>query len=226
MSIKTVLKNNSCFRHLAAFIYSFARNHISVHGHNNQIVRAGAFMSGCRIRINGSNNRIILNSEGSLNYLKDLVISIHGNDNNIIIGRNVSTQGLSFSVEDDNNRIVLGDNFTGGGFSELAAIEGTEIIFGSDCMLSAHITIRTGDSHSILDAKMRNRINPSKSVIIGNHVWVGNTVLIFKGANIGSNSIIAGGSVVTGKSFPSNCIIGGNPAKVIKDNIDWKVERI
>lgn len=225
MNIKLFLKKHSQLRNLAAFIYSFARNCISIHGKDNHIIRAGVFLSGCKIKINGSHNRVILNS-GGINFLKDITISIYGNNNIIKIGKNVSSQNLAFCIEDNNNRIVLGDNFRGGSFSELAAIEGTEIIFGDDCLLSAHITIRTGDSHSILNAMTRDRINASKSVILGNHVWIGNTVLIFKGANIGDNSIIAGGSVVTGKSFPTNSIIGGNPAKIIKDNVDWEIKRI
>jgi len=45
-----------------------------------------------------------------------------------------------------------------------------------------------------------------------------------KGAKIGDNSIIAAGSVVTGKTFPANAIIGGNPAKVIK-YIDFENKR-
>jgi len=45
-----------------------------------------------------------------------------------------------------------------------------------------------------------------------------------KGAKIGDNSIIAAGSVVTGKTFPANVIIGGNPAKVIKYKEELKNE--
>lgn len=226
MSIKVFLKRNVKLRNIAAFLYSFAQNRKIVRGVDNRINRANAFMSGCKIMIYGSHNRLIFNSEGGVNFLKNITISIHGNNNVIILGSNVSTQNLSFCIEDDNNRIELGDNFQGGGFSELAAIEGTEIIFGKACMLSAHITVRTGDSHSILNATSKERINDSRSVIFGDHVWIGNTVLIFKGTKIASNSIIAGGSVVAGKSFPPNCIIGGNPAKVIKENVDWKVERV
>lgn len=225
MSIKALLKRNVKLRNFAAFLYSFARNRKNIRGVDNHIDRANAFMSGCKIRIYGSHNRLIFNSNG-VNFLKNIIVSIHGNNNVIILGSNVSTQNLSFCIEDDNNRIELGDNFQGGGFSELAAIEGTEIIFGKSCMLSAYITVRTGDSHSILNATTKERINDSQSVIFGDHVWIGNTVLIFKGAKVASNSIIAGGSVVTGKSFPPNCIIGGNPAKVIKENVDWIVERI
>ena len=38
-----------------------------------------------------------------------------------------------------------------------------------------------------------------------------------KGAKIGDNPIIAAGSVVLGKEYPSNVIIGGNPARIIKE---------
>lgn len=225
MNIKTLLKNNIKLRNFVALIYSFARNHKTIHGKNNHIEKRGAFMSGCKIKIYGSHNKIIL-TPGGISFLKDVSISIHGNNNMILLGKNISTQRLSFCIEDDNNRIEIGDNFQGGSFSELAAIEGTEIIFGKDCMLSANITVRTGDSHSILNNATQERINASKSIKFGNHVWIGNTVLIFKGANIGDNSIIAGGAVVTGKTFPTNSIIGGNPARILKENINWKVERI
>ena len=191
MSIKALLKRNIKLRNFAAFFYSFARNRKVIRGVDNQIDRANAFMSGCKIRICGSHNRLIFNKIG-VNFLKNVTISIHGNNNVIFFGSNVSTQNLSLCIEDDNNRIELGDNFQGGGFSELAAIEGTEIIFGKSCMLSAHITVRTGDSHSILNANTKERINDSQSVIFGDHVWIGNTVLIFKGAKVASNSIIAG----------------------------------
>ena len=41
-------------------------------------------------------------------------------------------------------------------------------------------------------------------------------VIVLKGVRIGQNSIIAAGSIVT-KSIPSNCIAGGNPAKILKE---------
>ena len=69
------------------------------------------------------------------------------------------------------------------------------------------------------------RINHAKDVVIGNHVWIGRNVTINKVVGIGSNSIIAGHSVVT-KNIPSNCIAAGTPAKVVKYQIDWLRERI
>lgn len=56
-------------------------------------------------------------------------------------------------------------------------------------------------------------------ILIGENVWIGSQVRICKGVTIGDNSIIAANSVVT-KNIPANCIAAGNPAKVVKTNID------
>lgn len=54
-------------------------------------------------------------------------------------------------------------------------------------------------------------------VVIGRNVWIGANSTILKGVEIGDGAIIAAGSVVT-KSLPSNCIAGGVPAKILKQN--------
>ena len=53
-------------------------------------------------------------------------------------------------------------------------------------------------------------------VVIDENVWIGNNVMILKNSEIGKNSIVAAGAVVSGV-FPPNVIIGGVPAKVIKE---------
>jgi len=55
-----------------------------------------------------------------------------------------------------------------------------------------------------------------KGIKIGNRVWLGIGVTICPGVSIGDNSIIAAGSVVT-KDVPANVIVGGNPARVLKE---------
>lgn len=62
----------------------------------------------------------------------------------------------------------------------------------------------------------RHKTGFAKPIIIGNNVWIGGHSVIIGGVEIGDNSIIASGSVVT-KDVPENTIFAGNPAKKLKD---------
>ena len=54
-----------------------------------------------------------------------------------------------------------------------------------------------------------------KPVFIGKNVFIGCNCLILKGTQIGDNTTIGAGSVVSG-TIPANCIVAGNPARIIK----------
>ena len=56
-------------------------------------------------------------------------------------------------------------------------------------------------------------------IIIGRNVWIGDKVSIFGGVTIGDNVIIGAGSIVT-HDVPSNCMVAGAPAKIIKNCVD------
>ena len=55
----------------------------------------------------------------------------------------------------------------------------------------------------------------AKDVVVGNNVWIGDSVIILPGVNIGNGCIIGAGSVVT-KDIPDYAIVAGNPAKLIR----------
>lgn len=89
------------------------------------------------------------------------------------------------------------------------------IEIGSDCLFATGIQIMDSDTHEI---RSRNRItdlDAPQPVKIGNNVWVGLNAIILKGTEIGDNSVVGAGSVVKGK-FPANCVIAGNPARIVK----------
>ncbi len=102
---------------------------------------------------------------------------------------------------------------------------GSKVVVGEECMFANDIDIRTGDSHSILDAATGKRINFAENVTIGDHVWVASHAIILKGVEIGADSVVAAGSIVT-KSCAPGSLLAGNPARVIREGISWKRERI
>lgn len=63
--------------------------------------------------------------------------------------------------------------------------------------------------------------NKHAAVYIGKNCFIGGNSLILPGVTIGDSVVVGSGSVVT-KSVPSNCIVAGNPAKVIRTGIKTK----
>ena len=53
-------------------------------------------------------------------------------------------------------------------------------------------------------------------VVIGNNVWIGDKATILPGVTIGDGAVIAANAVVT-KDVPAYSVVGGNPARVIKN---------
>lgn len=67
-------------------------------------------------------------------------------------------------------------------------------------MFSRKIEVRTTDAHSVIDIETRSRINKAESIHIGDHVWVGLSTIINKGAVIPSDNIIGANSFVNKNS--------------------------
>lgn len=109
------------------------------------------------------------------------------------------------------NNVGLGSHGhygSGAGFVEI----GNDTIFGN------YVSIHP-ENHNYKDKNMPIRlqgVNSKGGVKIGNNCWIGAKVTILDGTVIGDNCIVAAGAVVTGH-FPNDVIIGGVPAKVIKD---------
>lgn len=99
------------------------------------------------------------------------------------------------------------------------ASERRNVVIGDDSLMSFGIWIRTADPHLIYDCSNMKRINQSKDILIGDHVWIGQNALILKGTSVGSGSIIGANSVCSGKTIPSNTSWAGNPAKLIAKDV-------
>ena len=90
------------------------------------------------------------------------------------------------------------------------------IMIGDNVAIGDEVVIRDYDGHEISGNE-----NSTLPIIIGNRVWIGERATILKGVTIGDGAVIACNAVVT-KNVPSNCIVAGVPARVIRENVRWK----
>lgn len=89
------------------------------------------------------------------------------------------------------------------------------ITIGNDVLIGANCNIMDSDAHH-LQPEMRNaKQPPSKAVVIGNNVFIGDNVTILKGVTVGDNAVLGSAAVVS-RDVPSGAIVAGNPAQVIR----------
>jgi acetyltransferase-like isoleucine patch superfamily enzyme len=194
-----------------------------VRGEGNVIRAEKASLSNVELDIIGDRNRILI-AEGCVLY--NLKMRLRGSGHLVELGRNCRvTRGGVFWIEDDGCELHIGRDTTLVEVSIAVTEPGSRVDIGEGCMLANDIDIRTGDSHSILDAASGKRINFAQDVSIGNSVWIAAHAIILKGVTIGENSVVAAGAIVT-KSCDPGSLLAGNPARVVKTGISWKRERM
>ena len=94
-----------------------------------------------------------------------------------------------------------------------------KLSIGDDCAISWNCQFLDEDFHVI---DYEGKKDTPNSIEIGNRVWIGCGVKVYKGTKIPDGCVIASDSIVKGKFEKQNCLIGGNPAKILKENIQWK----
>jgi len=173
-------------------------------------------------KIKGKNNVIQYENK---TYFRKVKIKIFGNNNTVKIKNgaylhNVKMQ-IGFKDAPINNcSIIIGKNSSINGCSMFLGESKSKILIGNDCMFSFNIEINCTDTHSIFDENGK-LINQGESIVIGDKVWICKNVTFMKNTNIPNGCIVAQGSIVTRKFDKENCVIAGNPAKVVKENIHW-----
>ena len=100
------------------------------------------------------------------------------------------------------------------------------VTIGDNCYLNSGFILLT---HDWVAGVMRHIygefINSSGKVYIGNNVGTGYNVTVVKGVTIGDNVFIAANSLIN-KDVPSNCIVGGSPAKVLCTLDEYRQKRL
>lgn len=86
------------------------------------------------------------------------------------------------------------------------------VIISDDVLIGQQVVLATLN-HDIVPSKRKDMF--PRPVKIGKNVWIGAHATILSGVEIGENSIVAAGAVVT-KSVPDNVVVAGVPAKIIR----------
>ncbi|MFB1055796.1 sugar O-acetyltransferase [Vibrio diabolicus] len=135
-----------------------------------------------------------------------------------IIKHLFGTTGDNIHVEsyfncDYGSNIHVGDNF----YANFGCVilDVAEVKFGKNCLLAPQVGIYTA-THPLDPIERNNGLELAKPITIGDNCWIGGHAVINPGVTLGNNVVVASGAVVT-KSFGDNVVIGGNPAKVLKE---------
>lgn len=91
------------------------------------------------------------------------------------------------------------------------------ISIGNDVSIAYNVLIQDSDYHTMCDEN-GNAKPHTLPITVEDNVWIGANAIILKGVTLGKGCVVAAGSVVS-KSVPANALVGGNPARIIKQNI-------
>lgn len=163
-----------------------------------------------------------------MNWLTDKII-----DRFILLSK--ATKSREIKRLKKSGLLVVGVHTYGTQHLTIHNYKGSEakVIIGKFCSLAPNILVITGGIHPVdwkstfpfrikwdMEGKYMDGMPSTKGdVIIGNDVWLGTNVTILSGVHIGDGAIVASGAVVT-KDVAPYSVVGGNPARKIKQRFD------
>ena len=180
-------------------------------------------------RSNEIKKKVTLKGSGHVFQRTTYVRLADGSDNHdIVIGDHAMIAGSL--VSENHGKISLGTYTYLRENSTIGSVKSVTI--GDYTSIADFVVIMDNNNHPVNpeDRRIKSgspkgsdyrkwRYSESESIVIGDNVWIGSFARICKGVNIGDNSIIAANAVVT-KDVPPNTIVAGNPAKIVKTDIE------
>lgn len=138
----------------------------------------------------------------------------------VVIGSNfkLGEHGIiecSGVISELGEELVIGDN-VGISANAFLGVRG-RVEIGQNTIIGPYFSLHS-ENHTFSDCSIPIKYQPTsrKGIVIGENCWIGAKVTILDGVTIGNDCVISAGAVVT-HSFPDNQVIGGVPARVLKE---------
>lgn len=183
-------------------------NHIKVEG-----IRRGAvnidYAKACSVEIGFSGVRGMRREKGALILGENGSIEFKGS----------ACMSVGTIIRVDSGSLIFGNKFSCNNSCFISCTEG--ITFGDNVLIGWNVNIRDSDGHTMI--RDGEKMESLKKVTIGDHVWIASYVDILKGAAIPDGCVVAYRSCVTKSIDKKNCLVGGYPAKIIRENVDWEI---
>lgn len=163
------------------------------------MVRIG--FGGTAGRETGKKNYLLLNKSASLKFN----------------GRCTMSSGVSLIL--DLGSLEIGDNFFCNKNCTFSCND--KITIGDNALFGWNVELLDSDNHKLIHKKKAQSCDRGE-IRIGNHVWVASYSHILKNSFIPDSSIVAYHSLVTKRFDGEKLLIGGCPAKVIEEQVEWQ----
>lgn len=193
-----------------------------IEGENNSISIHPSVDAVCHVK--GNDNTVVIEETDADSSLK---LILNGSSCRVRIGTQSRCRGMDIRigthVPANDVTLSIGEGFTAEGNCRfLLYNRSCSLSIGSDCMLSNNIIVRCGESpHLIFDMESGEYLDKGGDVRIGRHVWIGERAYITKRARVPDNCIVAAAAVASRAYEEPNCVIAGNPGRVVRRGVQW-----
>lgn len=173
--------------------------HVTIKGIKNIKVKKRLEVGIAYVGFSHKNDRTLLNIQGKLIFRENYLI---GRGCRFDVGKKgIIEFGIGGYINNDSTFIIM-----------------NKLLVGDNCAISWNCQFLDCDFHEF---SYPGKKESDPSIIIGDHVWIGCGSKIYKGSVIPDGCIVASDSVVKGVFTTKNALIGGNPARVLKENVEW-----
>lgn len=115
-----------------------------------------------------------------------------------------------------NGEIIIGANVWLGRAANFNVPKGARVVIGDSCDIAPYVKFMCG-SHLIGSSSRRAGACTARDISIGKGCWIGASVTVLGGAEVGHGTVIAAGSVVLPRRYPPDIVLAGVPARQVRE---------